>query len=380
MTRMRFLPLVLALAAAPPAGAELPAPITPVLFGFPGQSIAPGSARSAALAGAGRWLGDEPFHNPALATAGGVVLTPVLQRVSRQDLRADNRNYDETSAFLDVLGGWGARAGGAWTFAVYAHQPLVRHERFAYTRGVNAVQPALIEGETVQREYRAGLAVARRAGAWRFGLAGEWTGRSDRYETTEQSGSPASGLSRADFSGNGVGAQAGLRWDGEAPWGGAAGAGAGVRFIPSLDLEGDQAFELLTGDSTGAIAVTRESGFEGGLSAAVDAAPTFRVMASVGGRTGQDWDAFGVRDGALFEWKLGGEFHAPDVPWTFRFGIGQEQQQGVAESRSGVLGLGFGWDFDGARIDVGAVRRTLERDAQPTSYEDRVVGSIVLEL
>jgi hypothetical protein len=133
------------------------------------------------------------------------------------------------------------------------------------------------------------------------------------------------------------------------------------------------------GDSTGAFSVTREKGFEGGLSAAVDATPTFRVMASLGGRAGQDWDAFGVRDGTLFEWKAGGEFHAPDVPWTFRFGFGQEQQKDVAESRSGVLGLGFGLDFDGTRVDVGAVRRTLERDAQPTSYEDRVIGSIVLE-
>lgn len=381
MARSGMLPAALAvvLACAAPARAELPAPITDELFGFPGQSIAPGSARAAALAGAQRWLGDEPFHNPALAVADGVVLTPVLQRVSRQDLRAENRNYDETSLFFDVLGGWGARTRGAWSVAVYAHQPLLRHEKFAYTRGVNALQPALIEGQADQREYRAGLAVARRAGAWRFGLAGEWNGRSDTYETVEQSGSPGSGLSRADFAGGGIGAQAGLRWDGAAPWGGAAAVGVAARFVPSLDLDGGQEFELLSGDSTGAIAVTRESGFEGGVSAAVDATPTFRVMASLGGRTGQDWDVFGVRDGTLLEWKAGGEFHAPDAPWTFRFGLGQEQQEGVAESRSGVLGLGLGWDFDGARVDVGAVRRTIERDAQPTSYEDRVLGSIVLE-
>lgn len=379
MIRPRFLTaaLVLGLAGVPPAAAELPAPLSPEMFGFPGQTLAPGSARAAGLAGAARWLGDEPFHNPALA-GSGVVLTPVLQRVSRQDLRADNRNYDETSAFFDVLGGWGGRAGGAWTFAVYAHQPLLRHEKFAFTRGINALQPALIEGRADQRLYRAGLAVSRGTGAWRFGLAGEWTGRSDTYETLEQSGSPTSGLSRVEFSGGGIGAQAGLRWQGTAPWGGAVVAGAGARFIPALDLDGDQRLELLTGDSTGTVAVRCESAYEGGLSAAVDAAPTFRVMASVGGRTGQDWDAFAVRDGDLFEWKLGGEFHAPDVPWTFRFGLGQEQQRDVAESRSGVLGLGLGWDFDGARVDIGAVRRTLARDAQPTSYEDRIIGSIVL--
>jgi hypothetical protein len=101
-------------------------------------------------------------------------------------------------------------------------------------------------------------------------------------------------------------------------------------------------------------------------------------MASLGGRTGQDWDGFGVRDGVLLEWRVGGEFRAPEAPWTFRIGLGQEQQQDVPESRSGALGLGFGWDFDGVRVDVGALRRTLERDAQPTSYEDRLIGSVVM--
>jgi hypothetical protein len=350
-----------------------------VLFGFPGQSIAPGSARTAALAGANRWLGDEPFHNPAVSSPDGLVLTPVMQRVSRQDLRADNREYDETSVFFDLLGGWGGRAAGPWGFAVYAHQPLVRHEKFAYTRGINQVPPATIEGQADQREYRAGLAASRVSGAWRFGLAAEWSGRADTYETNEASGSPGSGFSHADFSGGGVGAQAGARWDGRAPWGGALIVGAGARFVPSLDLDGTQELNLLIGDSTAAFTATRGSGWEGGLSAAADASPTFRVMASLGGRTAQDWDGFGVRDGALLEWKVGGEFHAAEVPWTFRFGIGREQQQDVAESRSGVLGLGLGWDFEGVRLDVGALRRTLERDAQPTSYEDRLVGSIVME-
>jgi len=154
--------------------------------------------------------------------------------------------------------------------------------------------------------------------------------------------------------------------------------GAGARFVPSLDLDGDQQLNLLTGDSTGTISVTRDAGWEGGLSAAVDATPTFRVMASAGGRTGQDWQDFAVRDGSLFQWSAGGEFHAPDAPWSFRFGFGQEQQQDVAESRSGVLGLGFGWDFEGVRVDVAGLRRTLDRDGEPTSYEDRLTGSVVI--
>jgi hypothetical protein len=375
---IRFLgPLLFVAVTVTAAHAAPPSPIASSLFGFPGQTLAPGSGRTAALAGANRWLGDEPFHNPAVA-ADGVVLTPVLQRVSRQDLRSDNRQYDETSVFFDVLGGWAARSMGAWSGAIYAHQSLLRHENFAFTRGPNIVPPGTVAGQADVREYRAGLAVSRSSGPWRFGLAGEWSGRDDTYETNETSGSPSSGFSHADFSGSAIGFQGGARWDGAAPWGAALAVGAGARFVPSLELEGTQQLNLLTGDSTAAIRATRESGWEGGLSSRLAIGPTFDAMASLGGRTAQTWDGFGVTDGALFEWRIGGEFHAPEEPWTFRFGLGQEHQTDVAESRTGVLGLGLGWDFDGVVIDVGAIRRTLRRDTQPTSYEDRFVGSVVI--
>ncbi len=364
--------------AAGAACAQPPAPISAGLFAFTGQSIAPGTARGAALAGANRWLGDEPFHNPAVAAPGDVVLTPVLQRVSRQDLRADNREYDETSAFFDVLGGWTGRQFGAFDLSLYAHQALLRHERFAFTRGINATPPATIEGQADQREFRAGLAISRAAGAWRFGVAGEWNGRDDTYETVETSGSPESGASHADFSGGGVGGQAGVQWTGAAPWGGDLVVGAAARFIPSLDVDGSQELHLLVGDSTASFKATRESGWEGGVSASLPVTPTFRVMVAAGGRTAQHWDGFGVTDGRVASWMAGGEFHAPEVPWTFRFGLGQEQQTDAPESRSGVLGLGLGWDFEGVRVDVGGLRRTLERVSEPTSYEDRLVGSVVI--
>src|SRR6266508_5954036 len=103
--------LALALAAAlifaggslAPAAA---APLDPELFAFPGSPVSPGSAAAAATALATRWLGEQPFDNPALEARRGVELSPAVLHVSRQDLRAANRNFDETTAFVDGAGGW----------------------------------------------------------------------------------------------------------------------------------------------------------------------------------------------------------------------------------------------------------------------------------
>ena len=72
---------------------ELPSPLDGTIFSFPSSIAGPGSAVSAGPAMAGRWLVDEPFYNPAVAPRKTVSLSPVIQRVSRQDLRADNHQY-----------------------------------------------------------------------------------------------------------------------------------------------------------------------------------------------------------------------------------------------------------------------------------------------
>lgn len=376
MPRTPVLSILFIAAAVSSASAAPPSPIDGVLFGFPGFTRAPGSAASVALAGADRWLGDEAFDNPAAAPPKGLLLTPVLQRVSRQDLRADNRNYDETSVYLDVLGGWLAQPLGSAMLTLYAHQPLVRHESVAFTRGINAIQPAALRASADMREYRAGLAVSQAFGALRIGVAAEYTGRDDTYEYEEVSGDPGSGLRVAEFSGGAVGAQAGLRWTSSAPWGGPMIVGAAARWLPEIEVDGTAQYTLLAGDSSATFTATRESGFEGGVSVEVPAGPSFRAFASAGGRTASAWEGFGVTEGDQFEWRVGGAFHAEGDPWTVRFGIGQEQQTDVPESRAGVLGLGIGWELDGFSIAFGAIRRTLERAEQPTSYEDRIVGSV----
>jgi hypothetical protein len=93
----------------------------------------------------------------------------------------------------------------------------------------------------------------------------------------------------------------------------------------------------------------------------------------VGGRSSQRWEGFDLSAGRAWEWKLGGEFDDPIDPWSFRFGLGQERQDGVPEPRADVLALGVGWHFEGAWLDLGVVHRTVKREASPNSFDDRVV-------
>jgi hypothetical protein len=101
----------------------------------------------------------------------------------------------------------------------------------------------------------------------------------------------------------------------------------------------------------------------------------FHVLASVGGRTAQAWNGFDVTAGRAVSWGIGLDYDEPASPWILRFGLGQEQQDGAPEPRAGVLGLGLGWKLDALRLDVGALRRSIERVGKATSYDDRVVAS-----
>src|SRR5262245_61661598 len=73
------------------AAGETPTPLSSSLFSFPGSVASPASAASAGVALADRWLGEEPFANPAGISIPRLVASGTMLRVSRQDLRADNR-------------------------------------------------------------------------------------------------------------------------------------------------------------------------------------------------------------------------------------------------------------------------------------------------
>jgi hypothetical protein len=374
------IPCILSLAIAASVRAQVPPPISSGMFSLPGAYQQPPSAAAAGMALANEWLGDSPYSNPAVPRGNGLIVSPVLLRVSRQDLRADNHNYDEKAAFID-----GAGAALSTHYApiwLYVSQPVLRFEDFVFNRGSAtidpSVQPALVEGQASMRETRAGVTASCRVlHGLRVGGAVEWTWRDDSYDTDETSGAPDQGAYHLDFNGKGVGGTLGFRYDSADSGAGTWVIGGGVRYVPELDLKGEMSADLLSGASDSALSITREAGLEGGLAAGYAVTRTTRLLLSVSGRSKQQWE--GLTSGEAFAVRFGGVFHDSRDPWTLRFGIGQEQQNGVPEPRAGSVGLGFGYDWEGIVLDLGVLHRGIERPGHPRSYDDRVVGSVTVE-
>lgn len=383
---MRRLAMALAAAAlvvgGAPARAQLPVTITPDLFPFPGTHHSPGSAVSAGLAIADRWLGEEPFDNPAASRPSTLALSPMILHVSRQDLRADHRSYEEQSAFFDAAGGFFSLQRGRLGLALYGYQPVVRLEDNLFLTGSTVGPSGSVQSNSSAREFRGGLALSLGPGRWRFGIAGEWTQRVDHYERSEKTGGPDYQTHTADFSGGGVGGQAGFRLStGEGP--GALTLGGAVRYVPELDLTGDESVLTTTisppstATTTTPIATLREAGWEGGLSLRYAVTEAFRALAAAGGRTAQEYRDWDVQSGSGAEWKLAGEYHDRRDAWTVRFGLGQEHQTDVPEPRAAVVGLGIGLQLESTQVDFGIVHRSFKRADHPASVEDRVVLSLV---
>jgi len=363
------------------AAADTPSPLASSLFTFPGSTANPASATSAGLALADRWLGDDPFSNPASRPALGVALSGAMLHVSRQDLRAANRNFDETPAFFDGAGfAVGLPARGRFGFSLHAFQPVLRRETNAFSRGTGTPDPgnppATIEATASARELRAGGGVSVGIGPGRFGVGLEWTRRDDAYEIIERSGNPEAGTRRLELTGDGLGFQLGARLDhGDTSVGGVS-VGLGARRLPALKVDAPLSEALLVGTTETTLRAEREAGWELGASARCAVSPTFRVLAALGGRTAQRWEGFDLTAGRAWEWKLAADYHDARDPWTLRFGLGQERQAEAPEPRANVLGLGFGWRSTWGHVDVGLTHRTLDRETGPNSFEDRIVLTV----
>ena len=360
------------------AAADPPAPINPTYHSFPGAHVHPATARSAALALADRWLGDDPYDNPSAAGARSLTLTGALQRTSRQDLRRQNRRFDDQSIFIDGAGGAAGWSNGLFGFSVYAHQPVLRVEDNVFSRGIDPLsEPATISSTTTMRELRGGLAVAFGGDRLRLGVAGEWTRRDDSFELTEQSGSPLAGTTTTTFEGGGLGGTVGVRTRFGSDQPGGVRAGAAMRWVPAIDVEGDQIVERVSGTTTAALAAERGAGWEAGGSIEVIVTPAFRTLLALGGHGEQSWDAFGTTRGPGSEWSIGGEYHDGRDPWIARFGYGMEEERGVPEPRARRIALGGAWLIDSTTLDFGVVHRTIERAGQPDSSEDRILFGFV---
>ena len=376
----RFLAALIAVAlpGVAAAAADPPAPINPTYHSFPGATVHPATARSAALALSDRWLGEDPYDNPAGAGARSLTLTGVLQRTSRQDLRRQNRRFDDQSIFIDGAGGASGWGNDFFGISLYAHQPVLRVEDNVFSRGIDPLsEPATISTSTTVRELRGGVAIAFGGDRLRVGAAGEWTRRDDSYEVTEQSGSPIAGTTTTTFEGSGVGGSVGarLRFGGDGP--GAVKAGVAMRWIPAIEVEGEQAVGTATEILITPITAEREAGWEAGGSVQVIVTPAFRTLLAFGGHGDQAWDRFGVTRGPGSEWSLGGEYHDARDPWIARFGFGMEEERGVPEPRARRIALGGSWIMDSTLLDFGVIHRTLERPGQPDSSEDRILFGFV---
>lgn len=363
---------------APAARAAAPAPLSNPAFGFPvpGDQPAAANGASAGLSLADRWLGDSPYENPAAAPRKGVEISPLFQRVNRQDLAATNRSTKQNRGYPDAAGGSIGTAFGSWGATLYAWQPVLRLEQLNYSSGPIAT-PAQIDQEALQRELRAGLALSRAFGPnLRIGVAGEFAHRSDSYTTIEQSGSPFAGTRVLELSGDGIGASVGFTYqkDVEQTWGNWI--GAAIHYNHDLDLTGTLDEKLTAGDSNAPVAVTRKSEISGGASARVTVAPATRIVVGVSGRSGAEWSEFGLKSDPGVAYSIGLDWKDSELPWGARFGVGQESNPGALEEKSGLLSAGFTWVSGDLVIDLGLLHRNLARDGFAHSADDRAVASV----
>lgn len=355
-------------------------------FPLPGDYVSPANAASAGLSLADRWLGTTGFENPATALPLGLELTPVFQRVSRQDISSQNRDFEQVTGYPDVLGARFSMPAGAWGFTAYAWQPVLRLEEFSFSAGPLA-QPAFVRLLTSQREARAGGAVSLGMGAARFGVSGEYVRRDDFYEAHERSGNPLAGDRRIEMAGDGFGGSVGFTWekDTDRPWG--SWFGAAVHYGSELKLDGSYSGvndfpDGVAADTSYAFTATRETEWSGGVSGKVTIAPATHFVAGLSLRTGADWTGLGIGTSTGATWSVGFDWKDPELPWGARFSFGQEKNTGALEEKAGLIGFGFTWvSSEDFVIDVGLLHRNLAppRDL-PRSSDDRVTASVRIGL
>ncbi len=364
----------IARAAAPPALVN-----PDFAFPLPGDFVTPANAASAGLALADRWLGTTGFENPAATLPRGLELSPLFQRVSRQDISSQNRDFEQVTGYPDAAGARYAMAFRQWGITLYAWQPVLRLEEFSYSAGPLAT-PAFQRLLTSQREIRAGGSVSHAAGVLRIGLAGEYVRRDDSYETHEQSGDPSAGDRLIDMGGDGFGVSGGVSWekDVDRPWG--SWFGAALRYGSELTMTGTADERLALGDTTYDFTATRDVEWSGGVSGRVTIAPATRFVAGLSVRSGADWKGLDIGTTTGASWSAGFDWKDPELPWGARFGVGQEKNPGAVEEKAGLLSVGFTWVSGDLVLDAGILHRNLAHGDLPRSSDDRIVASVRIAL
>lgn len=370
--------------ATPHAFAAAPPPYDPARFAFPGSVHSPATAASAGLAGADRWISPVAGGNPAAApSSNAVTLSPLVQRISRQDLSAANREFSQTSVFLDAASGQWAMRLGDWGLRLEAAQPAFRSETSTFSIGLGdgSSAPARVQVDAQMRELRGGLAVSRAIGAWRVGLSGEWTQRSDRYATTEVSGSPDAGERELSLDGSGLGGALGVTWARavQARWG--VELGATLRQLGAIDADYESINDLAGGLSTLSGDASRDGSWEGGVAARITVDPRGgHAWLSFDGRGAERWPGLSLATEPATAWRLGYSYRDARSPWSLRVGFGQDVQPGAPEPRATAVGLGLGWQQDDLGLDLGVTHRSIRRGDSPTQADSRIVASLTVGL
>lgn len=374
----RILPVLAALACGVTASTAAPAPYDPARFAFPGSVTSPGDAASAGLAGTDRWVSAVPGGNPAAAPAAtGVTLSPILQRISRQDLSAANRDFSQTTLFADLAGGQLALRAGRWAVRLEAGQPVLRRETSTFGIAAGDAPPARIRVDAEAREARASLAVSLEQGAWRLGAAGEYARRSDRYATTEVSGSPDAGDRELSFDGSSAGGALGAVWSHTPESRGGLVLGAGVRMIGALTGDFTSVSDLLSGTTSVRGDAGRDALLEAGLTARVTVDERGgHAWMSLEHRGAERWPGLAVETRAAASWRAGYSYRDVSTPWVVRIGIGQDVQPGAPEPRATAVGVGVGWADGDLAADLGVTNRSIHRAGSPTLADTRVVASL----
>ena len=386
MTSRRLLHAVAALVslaslAAANARAAAPTPLDSGRFSFPGSLITPSNAISAGFALADRYA-DDVANNPAARIERGVIASPQLLRVSRQDLSAANREFEQRFASVDFAGATISLPMRHVDVSLFAWQPALRAERESYTIGnKNALSsPGRITNDATLRELRGGIALGFGGGGLRFGVSGEFDHRDDDYQSLETSGSPQSGTREAAFSGDAIGGGLGLTWQRHPELKHGWRVGTAVHAVGALAATGTSVATLLADTTKTNIKVTRDATWQAGASARWSLSTLSGVYASVGARSAEKWDSFALETKLASDWGLGIDYRDPETPYAFRAGIGQEVQPGAPEPRAATLGLGFSWYSGDTIFDIGLTHRTISRGDAPKNSDDRLVGSVRIKL
>lgn len=379
MTRVRLLlPLAAAcLGFAVPCAADTPLPITAARFAFPGSVVTPVSGASAGLALADRWLNEDAAVNPAARPGRGVTIAPQLLRVSRQDLSASNREFDQVDLNVDFANAQLSLPVRGYTLSLYVWQPQLRVENQSFVLGrTGSVGPSgTMQYDATTRETRGGVAVAKGEGV-RWGAAFEMTSRDDEYQVLETSGSPDAGLRDLTWTGNAFGGAAGVRWERRPLERGGLVLGAGLHVQAPLSVSGTESARLTSGSSRRDFDAERGSTWEGGASARWTLSPESGVYASGTQRSAEKWDAFGVSAGAGQSWAAGIDYRAPETVWGGSIGLGLDVQPGTPEPRAKAIGVGISYHSGETLVDLGVLHRAVARSGLPTISDDRIVASV----